>query len=293
MEAKEIMNNYKFNNIPNILYISDDDGKWYISLSSESSNFIKENNLPLIVQIINVYNNEVLWECELSPNCWVTYPEVRNSKVIVKLKNGFIIGKKLFDKYKYYDVINDVLPLYIYQNQLQNGLIVGAGEGSYGEWIEIVNQNISNCILVEGDTSAYNILKTQYPNLEVLNFCVDIEDSLKTFYLSPYGNVSSFIKENLLKYGVNETDIIESQVNSYSLNTLLSKYNIDWLRLDVEGLDYKLIKSIIPNNLNNLKYIQYEHINITEEEKIECNIYLESLGYKVFMVGIDMVALKN
>jgi hypothetical protein len=137
------------------------------------------------------------------------------------------------------------------------------------------------------------LLKTQYPNLEVLNFCVDVKDSLKTFYLSPYGNVSSFIKENLIKYGVNENEIIEHQVSSYSLNTLLSKYNIDWLRLDVEGLDYKLVKSIIPNNLNKLKYIQYEHINITEEEKIECNIYLESLGYKVFMVGIDMVALKN
>ena len=287
------MNNYKFNNITYILYISDDDNRWYISLSNESSNFIKENNLPLIVQVINIYNNKILWECDLFPNCWVTYPEVRNTKVTVKFKNGFIIEEKLFDKHKYYDVISDVLPLYISQNQLKNGLVIGAGEGSYGEWVKVIEQNLSNCILVEGDTSAYNTLKNQYPNLEVLNFCVDVKDSLKTFYLSPYGNVSSFIKENLIKYGVNENEIIEHQVSSYSLNTLLSKYNIDWLRLDVEGLDYKLVKSIIPNNLNKLKYIQYEHINITEEEKIECNIYLESLGYKVFMVGIDMVALKN
>jgi hypothetical protein len=28
-------------------------------------------------------------------------------------------------------------PCIFHQNQLQNGLIVGAGEGSYGEWIEI------------------------------------------------------------------------------------------------------------------------------------------------------------
>lgn len=287
------MIDYKFYNIPTILNILDNDNQWYVSLSDESSNFVLENNLPLIVQFINVLNNKILWECELFPSCWVTYPVVRNTKVIVKTKDNFILGEKFFDAYKYYDVINDVLSLFISQHQLKNGLIVGAGEGSYGEWIKILNQNLSKCILVEGDESAYKILKDQYPNLEVLNYCVDVEDSFKTFFLSPYGNVSSFIKENLIKYGVKEKNIIEKKVNTYSLNKLLNQYNIDWLRLDTEGLDYELIKSITPDNLNKLKYIQYEHINITEEEKIKCNLYLESLGYRVFMVGIDMVAIKN
>ena len=75
-------------------------------------------------------------------------------------------------------------------------------------------------------------------------------------------------------------------------NFLLKKDSYDWLRLDVEGLDSSLIFSLDKDVLKSLKYIQYEHINITEEDKIKTNIYLESNGFKVFMVNIDMVAIK-
>jgi hypothetical protein len=57
-------------------------------------------------------------------------------------------------------------------------------------------------------------------------------------------------------------------------------------------MDYNLINSISINNLKKLKYIQYEHINITEDEKISLNIDLENIGFKVFMVGIDMIGIR-
>jgi len=115
---------------------------------------------------------------------------------------------------------------------------------------------------------------------------------MSTFWISPDVSLSSIIKQNLLNYGFNVDELIETKIETRTIDSLINEYNIDWLRLDAEGMDYNLINSISINNLKKIKYIQYEHINITEDEKISLNIYLENIGFKVFMVGIDMIGIR-
>ena len=108
-------------------------------------------------------------------------------------------------------------------------------------------------------------------NLTFLNVGADIRNGMSTFWISPDVNLSSIIKQNSLKYGFNEDELIETKIETRTIDSLINEYNIDWLRLDTEGMDYNLINSISINNLKKLKYIQYEHVNITEDEKISLN----------------------
>ena len=85
-----------------------------------------------------------------------------------------------------------------------NGLIVGAGSGSYGEWIDAVKNNLTSAVLIEPDVVSFNQLYknySTYKNLTFLNVGADIRNGMSTFWISPDVNLSSIIKQNSLKYG--------------------------------------------------------------------------------------------
>lgn len=286
---------YIYKNIQDLIKISDTDDIWEINVDENISNFLNEFDLPLNVKFLNYYTNEILWETNLGSNMWAKFNIVIGSKIEITTKNGKTIKEVGYNKLKYSNIIDDVFTTTILSKNLKNGVVIGAGSGSYGEWIYLIKNEKTSAILIEPDEKEFKKLLqyySQYENVELLNICVDIEDGEKEFWLAPEGNVNSLKKENCLKYDIKENDLINKKIKVYSLNNLLKNKNIDWIRLDVEGIDSELILSLDDEILNKLKYIQYEHINITEDEKINTNLYLESKGFNVFMVGIDMVGIK-
>jgi FkbM family methyltransferase len=286
---------YTYKNIQDLIKINDTEDIWEISVDKNISFFLDEFNLPLNVKFLNYYTDEILWETNLGPDMWAKYNIIIGTKIQITTKNGKTIKEVCYNKLKYNNIIDDVFTTTISSKNLKNGVVIGAGSGSYGEWIYLIKNKKTSAILIEPDEKEFKKLiqyYSQYENVELLNICVDIEDGEKEFWLTPEGNVNSLKKENCLKYGIKENDLINKKIKVYSLNDLLKTKNIDWIRLDVEGMDSELILSLDDEILNKLKYIQYEHINITEYEKINTNLYLESKGFNVFMVGIDMVGIK-
>ena len=288
--------NYNFNNISqSLIKISDENNEWRVDISNDIKVFIDDNTLPYTVVFVNTYTNKNEWEVDLSEGMWATYPGVRGKKVIVYDKQNNKILEKDWDRFRYCDLIENILTFCIKKYNLTNGLIVGAGSGNYGEWIDAVKNNLTSAVLIEPDVVSFNQLyknHSTYKNLTFLNIGADIRNGMSTFWISPDVSLSSIIKQNSLKYGFNEDELIETKIETRTIDSLINEYNIDWLRLDAEGMDYNLINSISINNLKKLKYIQYEHINITEDEKISLNIHLENIGFKVFMAGIDMIGIR-
>lgn len=286
---------YTYKNIENLIKISDNNDIWEISIDSNIDNFLNEIDLPLDIKFLNYYTDEIIWETNLGPNMWAKFDNMIGVKIKITTKNGKTIKEVNFNKLKYNNIVDDVFTTTILSKNLKNGVVIGAGSGSYGEWIYLIKNNKTNAILIEPDEREFKKLKqyySQYENVELLNICIDVEDGEKTFWLAPQGNVSSLKKENCIKYGINEDDLIEKKIKVYSLNKILKENNIEWIRLDVEGMDAELILSLDTDVIDKLKYVQYEHINITEDKKINTNLYLESKGFNVFMVGIDMVGIK-
>jgi len=287
---------YEYKNIDSLIEIKDDDNIWKIEVLPNIEYFLKEFDLPLEINILNYYTNELIWETNLGPNMWATYDNVLGTKLKITTKNGKLLRLVDYSKIKYDILIDNVFNTSVMSLNLKNGVVVGAGDGNYGEWITPVRNKNTGATLIEADEREFKKLRKNYSQLNnviLMNVCVDIEDSTKTFWISPYGNVSSLKKENCLKYNIKPSDIIEQEVKVYSLDNIMKKFNFDWLRLDVEGLDSELIYSLSDTVLEKLLYLQYEHINTTEDEKIKTNLFLEKKGFTVFMVGIDMVAIKN
>ena len=255
------MNDIK--NIDKIITIKDEDGFWFIELSKNIEFFLPPEEFPLNVQFLNSYIKKIIWESKLNPSTWVSFPSRHTVDLQISTKSNKVLYYIPFNKTKYFDLIEDIFYNCILTHNLKNGVVVGAGDGSFGEWLNPV---------IKG---------------------VDIEKSNREFFICPeWLGISSVIKENILNFKIEEKNILSEMIECESLNFLLKKDSYDWLRLDVEGLDSSLIFSLDKDVLKSLKYIQYEHINITEEDKIKTNIYLESNGFKVFMVNIDMVAIK-
>lgn len=288
------MNDIK--NIDKIITIKDEDGFWFIELSKNIEFFLPPEELPLNVQFLNSYIKKIIWESKLNPSTWVSFPSRHAVDLQISTKSNKVLYYIPFNKTKYFDLIEDIFYNCILTHNLKNGVVVGAGDGSYGEWLNPVIKGLTKVLLIEPNKKEFEILYEDfkhYSNINFLNKGVDIEKSNREFFICPeFLGISSVIKENILNFKIEEKNILSEMIECESLNFLLKKDSYDWLRLDVEGLDSSLIFSLDKDVLRSLKYIQYEHINITEEEKIKTNIYLESNGFKVFMVNIDMVAIK-
>lgn len=287
---------YIFNHIDSIISIKNNDDTWFIELNKNIENFISSDEFPLNVQFINSYNKKIVWETKLNPNCWCSTPLVRNKDLKILTKNNKVLYDIPYDRSKYFDLAEDVFYMYFTSNNLKNGVVVGAGDGSYGEWLNPAIKGLTKVLLIEPNKEEFKILYedfNQYPNINFLNKGVDIKKSYREFFICPeWLGISSVIKENILNYNIEDENILSEMIECESLNLLLKEDSYDWLRLDVEGLDSSLILSLDEDVLKNLKYLQYEHINITEEEKINTNLFLEKHGFKTYVVGIDIVCVK-
>lgn len=169
------------------------------------------------------------------------------------------------------------------------------------------NDSLSNCLLSKYDELEFglfveaipfhiNDLKkcySKFKNIIVENIVIktpDYQDDRIKFYLhtndAPYYGISSTNREHILQH---ERDvphlqggkILEFELNCISLDDLFQKYKIidlDWLVLDAEGLDAKILLSLDWKRYN-IKRVEFEYLHLKEDEQNILNLF-KSLGYK-------------
>jgi FkbM family methyltransferase len=153
---------------------------------------------------------------------------------------------------------------------------------------------LNNFIAVEPLNVHHSAIRECYkdiPQLIIEEACIvplDKEEEIGFYYHkkdAPNFEISSTNPEHILKHasfipGFTKDDIVELKVKCLTLNNLFKKYNlfdINILHMDVEGLDFELIKSI---NFDKYKIynIVYERLHINEEESVS---FLKSKGYRI------------
>ncbi|HEX7796106.1 MAG TPA: FkbM family methyltransferase [Vicinamibacterales bacterium] len=85
------------------------------------------------------------------------------------------------------------------------------------------------------------------------------------------------------------------QVPALSLADLLTKHGVsrlDVLVIDTEGYDFEIIKTIDFGTIAP-PIIQFEHINLSPAERLECNRMLAAEGYRLGMSVRDTIALRH
>ncbi len=108
------------------------------------------------------------------------------------------------------------------------------------------------------------------------------------------GQISSFKIQHLLKHGIGRDEIEEITVNTISLGTLLSNYQlnaVDFLQIDTEGFDAEVVRMALalPTTPD---FINFEHRHLVKHEADDLFRQLERHGYLWVRGEYDTLAVK-
>jgi len=180
--------------------------------------------------------------------------------LLFKLLKKKYIKKKIYDFNMYLDIYDkglsrtlllfgkrEIEQKYIIEKILDSNQVVLDLGSNIGYYALIFKKKVhsNNIILVEPSPTNFLLLKknlklNKYSGVESHLAAISDIDSNKEFYLSDMSNLNSFhVQDKDLK---NYTKII---VNTYSLSTLLKGRKIDLVRMDVEGHEVSIFKSLI------------------------------------------------
>ena len=151
-------------------------------------------------------------------------------------------------------------------------------------------------LLVEPNIKPFNQLVSNYQHdnkFTFKNVVISEYDRFVDFFtdVNSDSESSSLILDNLLK---NEKTSVSNKIKSLTPNNLVTNFTPDWLHIDAEGYDAKILLLIDDGHLHKLKFIIWEHIHLDDEIKRELKEKLESFNFTV-IVGLDYntFAIKN
>lgn len=257
---------------------------------------IDKKHFPLKFQVTQLVTNKVLWETELELGMWATWPSIRdvNSRVVT---NQNIVLKEL----NYYHQFED-LPLYEFWDYFcrlhknSKGLILGCGDGTWGEWVIPINRENIVCHLVEASEDTFLKLKNTYKNnlnFTLHNILLSVDGNEYKFYEGTHDNGLNTINFEYLKKIDNNAQPTYTLKKSKNISDFIKEIDkIDWIRIDLEGIDYDILKSFSMDFLNSLILVQYEHLNLNNEKRKEIDDIFYSLNFKKLIYNIDTIYFK-
>lgn len=260
------------------------------------SHVFDETQLPLTVEIKSAVSKNVIWGVSMGDNMWATYPKNEIYDLIIKDKNGNFVTQYYWDIFKHGTIFHKSLWLFckglINKGIKPKGLVIGTHDGEFGEWVPIARNFLSDILLIEGSEDQYNKLVKNYEGKDGIllrNEIVTPNGGIVNFFEGGKGYTNSVVERVIRSWEIEE--IHSNFKNSVSINDVLESYgNIDWLHLDVEGLDAKLIMSI-KGNLP--KFIIFEDFNLLPTEKDEIYNFLRLNNFNLHSeVGICMATKK-
>jgi hypothetical protein len=256
---------------------------------------------PLTMLVSSSVTGKEKFTCELNSFTWGTFPISEMNDVIIKNIKGNIL------LYRKWNVLIDgsylYKSLYLYcKNLFENGyvpkgLAVGTHDGAFGEWVPAVREKMSKAFLIEASNKQFNELCKNYKdfsNVKLYEKLITVDGKDVKFFEGGRGYTNSIVERVIRGQ---EIEKIHSRISpSTSLNDFIVKEmdgKIDWLHLDVEGLDAKLLMSM-DNKLYTLpKLIIFEHENLESIEKKDLENFFDNNGYSVIYKNVSALAIRK
>ena len=140
-----------------------------------------------------------------------------------------------------------------------------------------------------------NLKKTylQYKDVEIYNLAISLDDKkkIKFFYTdedAPHYQVAS-IREDHVKKHYPDKIIKSKDIKAISINNflkLVAQYKIDYLSIDLEGIDYDIILEIDYEKFD-IKNISVEYLHLSKFQKKNVINFLLKKGYSYYGYGYD------
>lgn len=269
------------------------DGKIICEVSNDIT--ISDRHLPLKFKVSELISNNTIWEISLNPGMWASWDDVRDLNFSVSTSDDILL-KELNYNYECEDLlIYEFWDYFCRLNKNTSGLILGAGNGNWGEWVIPINRELIKCHLVEASKKTFSKLSDTYKNSKqmILHNDVITKDGLDCkFYEGNDDGLNTINLEYLKKIESGENPSSEMR-KTKSINDLLNEIGrVDWIRIDIEGSDYDIIKKIPIYYLNELIMIQYEHYHLSDEKREEIDSIILPMGFKKLVYNIDTIYYK-
>jgi FkbM family methyltransferase len=178
---------------------------------------------------------------------------------------------------------------------------VGANKGNTDNdpvW-KLVQANLPDSlewdfVLIEPNPDAIAELRKSYKDFKNVQFiecgCADTTFTSLLFINSleekNCSQHASLIYDHLIKHEHDPSVIDGIEVEVLTLNDILdASLPIDYLQIDVEGMDYKVLLGCDLTKFN-IKKIQYERCHLNEGDKQAAHEYLVKHGYKLIKMDL-------
>lgn len=257
-------------------------------------------NQPYNINFRKHISGEFQWGTKLPNYSYATFPSTEMYDVEITDNKGFPIYTKRWDVMEHGTYFYKSLWIYckglISNGKLPNGLVIGTHDGEFGEWVPVVMSKLSKVVLVEASEKQYKKLYQNYAKNDMVKFVNELitpDGGEVEFFEGGEGYTNSVV-ESVIKHWETE-EIKSTKRNSISINKLINdnfQNGLDWLHLDVEGLDDKLImgienKNLIPN------LVIFEDYNLSQERKNIIYKFFSDLGYKNYSEGGICISFKK
>lgn len=247
-----------------------------------------EDQLPLKIEIKNSVSRKTIWSTNLNSFMWAAYPNSEMAYVVISDAKGNFIYQYNWDVLIHGSFFYKSLWLYcnglMNNGKRPNGLVIGTHDGEFGEWCPLVQDDLSDMVLVEASEKQFNKLVKNYGDINelvLINNLITTDGGDVEFFEGGEGYTNSVVERVIRGW---EKEEIKSTVRkSISINDLIwdnfiSKgKSLDWIHLDVEGLDAKLLMSLKEEYLPNL--IIFEDFNLESSEKTDLMIWATQRNY--------------
>ena len=253
------------------------------------------NNLPLKFKIKKVISKEIVWETQLNSFMWAEFGTNEINDVVVEDSLGNFVYQYHWDVIQHGSIFYKSLWLYckslINRGIKPRGVVVGTHDGEFGEWVPLVRDFMSDMLLVEASQKQFDKLHQNFigkPGITFLNDLITTDGSDVEFFEGGAGYTNTVV-ERVIRHWETE-EVHSSTRTSTSFNILIESYGeIDWLHLDVEGLDAKLLMSLKEEHIPN--FIIFEDYNLDPEEFNRVSTFFKDKGFKLHSeAGICMVS---
>lgn len=258
-------------------------------------------NMPLKLQIKKHVSGEVQWATYLNDNWYATFPNTEMFDVEVVDSRDRLIYKKVWDVMEHGNHFYKSLWLYnkglISRGKFPVGLVIGTHDGEFGEWVPIVENRECSVVLVEASDKQFNKLKFNYRKnslVKPIQNLITPNGGDVEFFEGGEGYTNSVV-EGVIRHWEKE-EIKSTKRPSISITDLIINEcggHIDWLHLDVEGLDAQLIMSIDETKITLPNFIIFEDYNLTQDKKNEIYSWLNERGYETKSEGGICEAVRN
>jgi FkbM family methyltransferase len=258
-------------------------------------------NLPLRLKIKKHVSGEEQWATNLNDNWYATYPNTEMFDVEIYDSKDRLVYCKRWDVMEHGNHFYKSLWMYnksiLSNGRFPKGLVIGTHDGEFGEWVPIVENRECSVVLVEASDNQFNKLKHNYRYhslVKPIQNLITPNGGEVEFFEGGAGYTNTVV-ENVIRHWEKE-EIKSTKRPSISITDLILTEcdgSIDWLHLDVEGLDAQLIMGIDETKVSLPNFIIFEDYNLSQDKKDEIYSWLHNKEYTTYSEGGICEAVKS